>query len=1319
MIKDFQALRIKLASPEEMLAWSHGEVTKAETINYRTFRAEVDGLMDERTFGPSKDFECFCGKYKKIRYKGIVCDRCGVEVTTKRVRRERMGHIRLVSPVTHVWFSHGVPNKLALLLDIPQKKLETVIYYARYVVTSVDDEGKKTALESLKELKAEEVAQLEAELEAKLGELSSGFAKKGDEMRKEQKDKDKQGVQLERIAASERKEVAHIKSAFNQKRENLDQRFADMEELIGDIVVGSTLSEEQQMELNNYAFFFYEADMGAPAVRRLLQNLDVEAEIKELEEQIKTTRSELKRSRAIQRKKLLSGMFGAGVKPEWIVLDILPVLPPDLRPIIQLPGGRFATSELNDLYRRVINRNNRLKRLIDLGAPQVILRNERRMLQESVDALLDNNHRPGSPTTNARGLPYRSLSDMLRGKQGRFRQNLLGKRVDYSGRAVIVPGPELRYDQCGLPKTIALELFKPFIVRELIARGIVTNPARAKNVYEEKRPEVWDILEDVSKNRPVLLNRAPTLHKQGIVAFYPILIEGNAIQLHPLMCKGFNADFDGDQMAVHLPLSKQAVEETQARMFAPSNMLSMANGQPIMNTEKDMATGIYFLTLMQGEATDAKYAMSDSNEVISKYNLGEITLYEPIKLLLNGELITTTAGRVIFNQVIPEGYPFVNKNLNKKLVQKITAEIFNKFGRDVAIKVLDGIKDLGFRFAKQSGFSIAMEDFNFGADDMVAGRLKEFTDREEVLMGDYQEGLITKDELARLEQKQWMETTDTIGDETWKLAQSQPNNLTHLNDSGATPVASWVKYITGVKGYVTDPEGNVVGLPLMNNYKNGLNNFEYFVSARGTRKSFADVALRTADSGYLTRRLVDVAQDVVTVIDDCGSTEGIFIFRADKRNQTFGDRVHGRYLAENLVNPATGEIIAKTNEQVDLNIAKQIDTNELIEKVKVRSPITCLTAHGLCTKCYGNDFGTGRPVEIGEAVGIIAAQAIGEPTTQLTLKNKSDARAGGDVTQGLPRVEELFEVRTPKAKAAVADIAGTIKIVEGENEVIIRISAMKKLRKTYEIETGDRVMAKRAKKVRAGEIIMIKKDNTEIKAEYEGKIEATDDKLYLLVDKEIESEKMVDSLTDILVKDGDEVAVGQQLSYGSIDPKELAAYVGVASAQKYVIEGVQAVYGIYGVELDDIHLEVIASQMGRFAQVVDAGDSEIQPSEFVDVLDLRSENEELVKAGKRQIRFEQVMLGLTNAALRTESFLSAASFEQQVRVLTDAALIGKVDNLRGLKENVIIGRPVPVGNVLLKRLAGQEHNTDFSLGGGTPMPQEFRDRDNRDQDRDN
>ncbi len=1286
MIKDFQAVRIKLASPEDILAWSHGEVTKAETINYRTFRPEVEGLMDERIFGPSRDFECFCGKYKKVRYKGIVCDRCGVEVTHKRVRRERMGHIRLVSPVTHVWFSHGVPNKLALILDIPQKKLETVIYYARYVVTSVDDAGKTDALERIKTVKAEELAALETELNSKLEEVSGELTKQEEKLRKQEKDEKKLGLQLERQRADERRKGAHIKSAYNQRRENLDERFDALEQLISDIVVGTTLAEEDHGELVTYGLQFFEADMGAPAVRTLLRNLDLDAEIKELDELVATTRSDLKKNRAIQRKKVLRGLQKAGIQPEWVVMDILPVLPPDLRPIIQLPGGRFATSDLNDLYRRVINRNNRLRRLIELGAPQIILRNERRMLQEAVDALLDNSHRPGAPTTNSRGLPYKSLSDQLRGKQGRFRQNLLGKRVDYSGRAVIVPGPQLKYNQCGLPKNIALELFKPFILRELVSRGLAPNPARAKYIYDEKVPEVWDILEEVSKGRPVLLNRAPTLHKQGIVAFYPILIEGNSIQLHPMTCRGFNADFDGDQMAVHLPLSKQAIVEVKERMFTPRNMLSMADGQPIMNTEKDMAMGVYFLTFMDRDPSEAKFAFGSANEAIVKYNRGEATLYEPVKLLLNGELVTTTIGRILFNKVLPAGYEFVNINLGKSAVQKITAKIFNEYGRDAAIEALDQIKDLGFKYARQSGISVSMEDFEFGAQEMVAEKLQDFFSHEQSLTDDYNEGLSTKEELQRLIREQWVETTEIISTETWELAKARSKNLKHLNDSGAIPVASWVKYIAGVKGTVTDTEGKVVDLPLMNNYRDGLNNFEYFVAARGTRKGFADVALRTADSGYLTRRLVDVAQDIVIQEEDCGSTEGIYLERSEKRNQSFGDRLKGRTLAEDLVDPATGELVAKQNESVSVALAQKIDKMDNVVRVKLHSPITCKTSHGLCTKCYGYDFGTGKPVEIGEAVGIIAAQSLGEPTTQLTLKNKSDARAGGDVTQGLPRVEELFEIRTPKAKALIADIAGDVKVIQNESDVTVRISAVKKMRKTYDVAAGDKVVAK-SKKVKPGEVIMIQADGTEVKAEYEGKLEQADDKVYLLVDKEIESEMITDSMSDLIVKHGDHVEAGQQLSYGSIDPKELAEYTEMAVAQKYIINEVQAVYGIYGLAIDDVHIELITSQMTRFGQIVDSGESEILPGELMDSLDIDDANEVLRGESKKQIRYEQVLLGLTNAALKTESFLSAASFEQQVRILTDAALAGKVDNLRGLKENVIIGRPVPIGSVLKAKIA--------------------------------
>lgn len=1280
-LNEIKSLKISIASPQDILTWSYGEVTKAETINYRTFRSEPDGLFDERIFGPSKNYECYCGKYKKIRYKGIVCDKCGVEVTHKRVRRERMGHIKLVSPVTHVWYAHGIPNKLALMLNIPQKSLETVIYYTRYIVTSVDDAGKEEAIKKLKELREQEKEQFKNDLDAKIKEVADIYEEQAKGQKKEEKDKDKLAMKLEKQRGDEKKEVARVKAAFNKREKAIDDKFNDLDTVVESIVTGYTLTEEQKLLLDEYSLSFFTAGMGASAIKELLEKLDLKAEIADLKDQKGKTKSQAKLIKFMQRLKIIEGMNNSNVDPTWVVIDALPVLPPDLRPIIQLPGGRFATSDLNDLYRRVINRNNRLKRLINLGAPEIILRNERRMLQEAVDALLDNNHRPGAPTTDARGIPYKSLSDMLRGKQGRFRQNLLGKRVDYSARSVIVSGPELKMDQCGLPKVIALELFKPFIIRELIVRGLAANPAKARNLYDARISEIWDILEDVSKDRPVLLNRAPTLHKQGILAFYPILIEGNAIRLHPMVCKGFNADFDGDQMAVHLPLSKEAVEEIKDRMFAKSNMISMADGKPIVNTEKDMALGAYYLTLMEGDAENPKYAFGSDTEAIGKYYIDEVSLYEPIKVLLDGKIVVTTVGRILFNEALPTGFRFINETLNKKRIQEISAEIFAAHGPDIAVDTLDKIKDLGFKYATISGFSVAMEDFEFKSDEMVTRELGEFDIKEAELVKLYYEGMITEEELKRLKQEIWLDSAEQIQENTWDIASKSGSNMIHLNSSGATPVASWIKSIAGVKGVVVDPLGRVVDLPLRNNYKNGLNNFEYFVAARGTRKSFTDVALRTADSGYLTRKLVDVSQDVITREADCGTTDGIYLAKNAKRNLTFNEQLQSRFAAEDLVDPKTGEVIVKANEHINSEIAKSIANNDGIEKVKVRSPLGCKVAHGLCTKCYGIDYSTGREVEQGIAVGVIAAQALGEPSTQLTLKSKSDARANkSDVTQGLPRVQELIEVRMPKAKAVIADISGNVKFIETEKGVTIRLTALKKMKKTYPLEAGDEVMVKRGRTVKKDEVIIVKANKEEIRALHEGKIEADKDKVMLLIDKELEHEYEIEHANDIQVKDGEYVEAGKQLTYGSIYPRELISIVGFEASQKYIVNEIQSVYGIQGIAMDDKHLEIIVRQMCRYGQITDSGEStDILPGDFIDILDIEKQNEQLKQEGKRQIQFTRAILGITNAAIRTESFLSAASFQEQVRVLTEAALIGKVDLLRGLKENVIIGRPVPLG----------------------------------------
>lgn len=1287
MLKDFNAVRITVASPEDILNWSHGEVQKAETINYRTFKPEPGGLMAEEIFGPTKDFECYCGKYKKVRYKGIVCDRCGVEVTHKRVRRERMGHIKLSAPVAHVWFSNGVPNKLALVLDIPQKKLETVIYYARYVVTGVDAEEQKKALESLPEHKVEELKEIEEDLESKIEEVKQQFTEEADDLKKTIKDKAKLDLQLERLLGRQKKEIARIKSAYKQKQDNVEKKFIDLKALIENTKERSTLSEEEYQLLDNYNFYFFEAGMGAEAVKELLSKLHLDTEIGKMEEALKSSKSHLKRTRYIQRLRLLKGLKRSGVNPAWVILEILPVTPPDLRPIVQLPGGRFATYDLNDLYRRVINRNNRLKRLISLGAPEIILRNEKRMLQEAVDSLLDNNHKPGAPSLNSRQMPFKSLSDMLRGKQGRFRQNLLGKRVDYSGNAVIVPGPELSFNQCGIPKSIALEIFRPFIIRELIFRGYAPNPAKAKSIFESQEDEVWDILEDVSRDRPVLLNRAPTLHKQSILAFYPILIEGNAIRLHPMVCKGFNADFDGDQMAVHLPLSDRAVEEVKERMFAKENMLNMRDGTPIVNVEKDMAMGIYFLTLMRKENNPNMRIFSSLEELISAYNLRLINFDEAAKVLLNGKIIITTAGRALFNRGLPKGFNYVNKALNRSDISKLSAELFIKFGRDDAIAALDNIKELGFKYAGRHGFSISMGEFKFGAEKVVENDLKEYEKKEDDLINEYYEGMVTEKELRWIKREEWVNRADSLQEKVWQLAKEKSQNLIELNDSGATSVSSWVKKISGVVGYVTDPSGNIVDLPLQNNYEKGLSNFEYFVAARGTRKSFADIALRTSDSGYLTRRLVDVSQDIIVVSEDCGTTEGVEISRSEQRLQSFGNRIKGRYLISDIVDPKTGEIIAKKGEVITLELSEKINENPSITSVMLRSPVACKVTHGICQKCYGFDNGTGKLIDIGEAAGVIAAQALGEPTTQLTLKSKSDARAvKSDVTQGLPRVEELLEARTPKALAVLSPMDGVVEIIEDKKFNIIRISSKKSFTRKFVIEKGMSLKVKDGQKVKKGEAVLVK-GKKDIFTDIGGKVSIKDSVLAIEGKRNVEIEKEVDITTQIFVKTGDFVKRGDQLTSGSIDPKELAEYKGMIPAQKYIISGVQDVYGIQGLEVDDRHLEIVTKQMAKYGVVIDSGDSETMLSgDYVSVIDLENENAKLLNENKKPVKFRRVLMGVTNSSIRTESFLSAASFEQQVRVLTDAALLGKIDYLRGLKENVIIGRPVPLGKVLKAKL---------------------------------
>ncbi len=1277
MIKDFKALKISIASPEEILAMSHGEVTKAETINYRTFKPEPQGLMAEEIFGPSKNFECYCGKYKKIRYKGIVCDRCGVEVTHKRVRRERMGHIKLAAPVAHVWFSNGIPNKLSLILDITPKKLEAIVYYTRYVVTEVDQSAKKDILNSLPDLKAREIEKVDQEAGSRILEIENQYAQEVEEIKKAFKDKKKIDLQLVTLEKNKNEEIAKVKAAAKQKLNTLESKFSNMKSLIESIEPRSTLSEEDVQLLDEYDLYFYNTAMGAEALKEILEKINLDDEISALSNELNKTKTDLKKMKLIQRLRLLKGMKRSGIRPEWMILTVLPVIPPDLRPIVQLAGGRFATYDLNDLYRRVINRNNRLQRLINLGAPEIILRNEKRMLQEAVDSLLDNNHKPGSPAMSSKGIPYKSLSDMLRGKQGRFRQNLLGKRVDYSGNAVIVPGPELNFDQCGIPKVIALELFRPFILRELILRGHAQNPTRAKYMLENHEDVVYDILEDVIKGRPVLLNRAPTLHKQSILAFYPVLIEGNAIRLHPMTCTGFNADFDGDQMAVHLPLSEEAVIEAKEKMFPVSNILNLRDSSPIVSVQKDMAFGIYFLTKMNEHNAEQKYYFS-LDSLIADYYRGNIKFYTCQKVLHKGELILTSAGRAIFNSALPDDFGYVNKTLSKSDISKISAELFDRFGSTVAIQTLDKIKNLGFQYAGKYGFSVAMDEFDFGLDDQIKKLYEEYEKKYDFYSKDRDEGFLTAAETKRLQKQAWVETAEKVQEIVWSKAQEIGTNFLDIQMSGAVPTKEYVKKISGTVGVITDPTGGIVDLPMKNNFYLGMSNFEYFVAAKGARKGFADVALRTADSGYLTRRLHELAQDVITIQHDCGTVEGIKLYKKEKRSMNFAQRIRGRYVTQDVVGTG-GKILVRKGDLINKTLASEIAEDDGIEFVEVRSPLKCKTPHGVCTKCYGQDNGTGQLVNLGVAVGTIASQSLGEPSTQLTLKSKSDARAmKTDVTQGLPRLEELLEVRDPKSQATLSEISGKVAIVNVKGKIKVRVTGNRDDVFVIDVSEYDVKVVNREKVIK-GQLIAVS-NKKEILSQYDGIVEINDNNLCIRYSIKDEVEYEVDNIINVCVKDGDILERGDPITYGSLNPKDLMILKGVEAAQRYIINESQAIYGGNGIDIDDRHLEIILKQMTRFAVVTDGGDSELYyAGDYVDKIDIAQENNRLSAEGKKTIAYREEILGISNAALKTESFLAAASFEQQVRVLTEAAILGKIDTLRGLKENIIIGKPIPLG----------------------------------------
>ena len=1170
----FDAIKIGLASPEKILEWSHGEVKKPETINYRTLKPEKDGLFCERIFGPTKDWECHCGKYKKIRYKGVICDRCGVEVTKSSVRRERVGHIALAAPVSHIWYFKGIPSRMGLILDISPRTLEKVLYFASYIVL---DPG-KTSLQ--------------------------------------------------------------YKQVLSEKE------------------------YREEVEKNGYGSF--RVGMGAEAIQELLQAIDLEKDSETLRKGLKDASGQ-KRARIIKRLEVVEAFRTSGNKPEWMIMNVIPVIPPDIRPMVQLDGGRFATSDLNDLYRRIINRNNRLARLLELGAPDIIVRNEKRMLQEAVDALIDNGRR-GRPVTGPGNRALKSLSDMLKGKQGRFRQNLLGKRVDYSGRSVIVVGPELKIYQCGLPKEMAIELFKPFVMKELVSNGTAHNIKNAKKMVERLQPEVWDVLEDVIKEHPVMLNRAPTLHRLGIQAFEPILVEGKAIKLHPLVCTAFNADFDGDQMAVHLPLSVEAQAECRFLLLSPNNLLKPSDGGPVAVPSQDMVLGIYYLTQERPGAPGEGSIFKSVNEAILAYENHVVTLHSRVKVRVSRTMpdgtvktgvIESTVGRFIFNEIIPQDLGFVDRSIpenelklevdfhvGKKQLKKILEKVINVHGAIQTAITLDDIKAIGYKYSTKAAMTVSISDMTVPASKkQLIADAQATVDR---ISKNFRRGLITEEERYKEVIETWKNTDDQLTHDLL-TGLDKYNNIFMMADSGARGSDKQIKQLAGMRGLMADTTGHTIELPIKSNFREGLDVLEYFISAHGARKGLSDTALRTADSGYLTRRLVDVSQDlIIREVDCCEDGEipymEIKAFMDGRETiESLEDRLTGRYIAETITDPDTGEVVVKANHMCTPKRAKAVV--EVLEKtgrqsVKIRTVLSCKSHIGVCAKCYGANMATGQPVQVGEAVGIIAAQSIGEPGTQLTMRTfHTGGVAGGDITQGLPRVEELFEARKPKGLAIITEFGGqvTIKDTKKKREIIVTDNETGNS-KTYLIPYGSRIK----------------------------------------------------------VQDGQYLEAGDELTEGSVNPHDILKIKGVRAVQDYMIQEVQRVYRLQGVDINDKHIEMIVRQMLKKVKVEESGDSDVLPGVSMNVLEFNEMNEKLIAEGKKPAEGKQVMLGITKASLATDSFLSAASFQETTKVLTEAAINGKVDHLIGLKENVIIGKLIPAGTGM-KRYRNVKLNTDLTM----------------------
>ena len=1284
---DFDAIRLKLASPEEIEAWSHGEVTKPETINYRTQKPERDGLFCEKIFGPTKDWECACGKYKKIRYKGIVCDKCGVEVTRSVVRRERMGHINLQIPCTHIWFLRGISSKIGLLLNLGIQSLEKVIYFASFIVTAVDEDLKEATIEQIKQEYKSKRKNIENDYQHKLKNKTENEAKGAD--------------------------LKALNKERDEKIEKLDEDFNATLKELKELKPLLIISEQQYQNLSLKFGHIFEAGIGAEAIRDLLSKIDLEKSIDKLEEKV-TTAIDSKKEKLIKRLKLIKSLAKNNIRPEWMIMTVLPVVPPDLRPMVALDGGRFAASDLNDLYRRVINRNNRLKQLTDLNAPEVICRNEKRMLQEAVDALIDNSARHSKTVTASTGQKrqLKSLADALKGKQGRFRQNLLGKRVDYSGRSVIVVNPRLNLDQCGLPKIMALELFKPFIVSQLIKREIVHNVRSASRYIEAGHDEVWDILEETVKESYVLLNRAPTLHRLGIQAFKPVLIEGKAIQIHPLVCTAFNADFDGDQMAVHVPLTTEARREAKDIMLSSHNLLKPATGEPIVTPSQDIVWGTYYMTfedkaLADKKDSDLKHFFSDDEAKLA-YDNNFIDLHEPIIVKWEGERLRTTVGRLIFNLILPEKLRFINEVVGKGKIKDLIKECLRLYSEEETVQFIDNLKNKSFAFITKSGLSWGFGDLpDLKEKDLL---IEEANKKVDLIQEQYEEGLLTDSERYAKVIEEWSKTKDQIADICKKgLTNSLP--VFSMIDSGAR--GSWAQpvQILGMKGLVTSPSGAIIELPVKGNFKEGFGVLEYFFSTHATRKGLSDTALRTANAGYLTRRLVDVSQDVIVTEEDCGDTVGMLVTKeeAEKAGEDFFKKIAGRFLVADLKG-AKGKTISKAGDLLSEEVLKEAKESGVTE-VKIRTVLSCHLHKGICAKCYGYDLAYNKPVKLGATVGIIAAQSIGEPGTQLTMRTFHTGGVAGsdDITQGLPRVEEIFESRTPKKKALISDVAGSVKVEydkkvirdQDGKEIVVNNPQSKILSISYQGKDSDKyyfsekvnevklssgatakdkkklevkVLVEDGQKVKAG-MEIFKVGSESVKAKTAGTASVSEK--YVSISKDVTKVKEHQILkgTMLMVKDGDVVEKGTQLTEGSLDLRELYKLRGRLETQKYIIKEIQYVYSSQGQPLNDKHVEIIARQMFSRYLVKDAGETSLLPGETIEEEVLYQANKE----SETEAKADRLLMGITKASLTTDSFLSAASFQETPRVLIEAAVNGKIDYLEGLKENVIIGCLIPAG----------------------------------------